>query len=58
MAQGILTPITSQTVPAGQGLISLSLSLSVGGGSLRAFNVAAMVVLVALLPATWPPTRC
>ena len=46
---GILTPITSQTVPAGQGLISLSLSLPVGGGSLRAFNAAALVVFAALL---------
>ena len=38
---GVLTPITAQTVPAGQGLVSLSLSLSVGGGSLRDYNSAA-----------------
>jgi uncharacterized membrane protein len=46
---GVLTPITAQTVPAGQGLVSLSLSLSVGGGSLHAYNSAAMVVFMALL---------
>ena len=47
--RGILTPITSGAVPAGQGLISLSLSLPVGGGSLRAFNIAALVVFAAAL---------
>ena len=41
---GILTPVTAQTVPAGQGLVSLSLSLPVGGGSLRDYNSAAIVV--------------
>jgi uncharacterized membrane protein len=47
--RGILTPITAHTVPAGQGLISLSLSLMVGGGSLLAYDVAAVVVFVTLL---------
>ena len=46
---GVLTPIMAQTVPAGQGLVSLSLSLSVGGGSLRDYTFAAIVVFVALL---------
>ena len=46
---GILTPVSAQTVPAGQGLVSLSLSLPLGGGSLRDFNYAAIVVLAALL---------
>ena len=46
---GILTPVTAQTVPAGQGLVSLSLSLPVGGGSLRDYNAVAIVVLAALL---------
>jgi uncharacterized membrane protein len=46
---GILTPVTAPAVPAGQGLISLALSLPAGGGSLRAFNAAAVVVLVSLL---------
>jgi uncharacterized membrane protein len=47
--RGILTPITAHTVPAGQGLISLSLSLMVGGGSLLAYDVAAVVFFAALL---------
>jgi uncharacterized membrane protein len=54
---GILTPVTAQTVPAGQGLISLSLSLPVGGGSLRDYSAAAVVVFLALIAcylATYP----
>jgi uncharacterized membrane protein len=54
---GILTPVTAQTVPAGQGLISLSLSLPVGGGSLRDYSLAAIVVFLALVAcylATYP----
>ena len=54
---GILMPISSQAVPAGQGLISLSLSLAVGGGSLRAYTIAAVIVLVVLFAcyvATYP----
>jgi len=47
--RGILTPISSGAVPAGQGLISLSLALPVGGGSLRAYNLAALVVFAAAL---------
>jgi uncharacterized membrane protein len=47
--RGILTPIVAQTVPAGQGLISLSLSLSAGGGSLHDFTNAALVVFVSIL---------
>jgi uncharacterized membrane protein len=46
---GVLTPFSSRAVPAGQGLVSLSLSLAVGGGSLRAYTVAAAVVLGAAL---------
>jgi uncharacterized membrane protein len=60
--RGILMPVISRSVPAGQGLISLSLSLTVGGGSLTAYNVAAFVVFatifacyVAMYPAfKWP----
>jgi uncharacterized membrane protein len=58
--RGILTPISAHTVPAGQGLVSLSLSLMVGGGSLLAYNVAAVVLLVALLAcfvATYPALK-
>ncbi|MGI8447992.1 MAG: hypothetical protein ACR2MP_12595 [Streptosporangiaceae bacterium] len=46
---GILTPVTAQTVPSGQGLISLSLSLPIGGGSLGDYSAAAIVVFLALL---------
>jgi uncharacterized membrane protein len=46
--RGVLTPLVSHAVPAGQGLVSLSLSLTVGGGSLRAYNVAAVVVFAAM----------
>ena len=45
--RGVLTPLLSHSVPAGQGLISLSLSLGVGGGSLLAYNAAAVTVLAA-----------
>ena len=54
---GILTPVTAQSVPAGQGLVSLSLSLPIGGGSLQAYNSAAIVILLGLLAcylATYP----
>jgi uncharacterized membrane protein len=47
--RGVMTPFSGQTVPAGQGLISLSLSLMTGGGSLRAYSIAAVVVLAAAL---------
>jgi uncharacterized membrane protein len=46
---GVLTPFSAMVVPAGQGLISLSLSLAVGGGSLTAYTLAALTVLVATL---------
>ena len=47
--RGILIPFSSHAVPAGQGLVSLSLSIAVGGGSLRAFSTAALVVFAAVL---------
>jgi uncharacterized membrane protein len=47
--RGVLTPLVAHTVPAGQGLVSLSLSLMIGGGSMTAYTVAAVVVLGALL---------
>jgi uncharacterized membrane protein len=46
---GILIPISAQAVPAGQGLVGLSLFLGVGGGSLLAYTVCALVVYLALL---------
>jgi uncharacterized membrane protein len=45
---GVLTPIASHTVPAGQGLIGLSLYLGLGGGSLASYTIALVVVFVAL----------
>ncbi len=47
--RGVLIPFSAHAVPAGQGLVSLSLSIPVGGGSLRAFSIAALVVFAAAL---------
>jgi hypothetical protein len=44
----VLTPVASHTVPAGQGLVELSLFLGIGGGSLETYSVAVAVVFVAL----------
>jgi uncharacterized membrane protein len=57
---GVLAPFGGHVVPAGQGLISLSLFLGVGGGSLLAYTVAAVLVLIALWVTevvTWPALR-
>lgn len=54
---GILAPFSAAVVPAGQGLISLSLSLAAGGGSLSAYTDAAMIVFATVLAcyvATYP----
>jgi hypothetical protein len=45
---GVLTPILSHTVPAGQGLVGLSLYLGIGGGSLLAFSIALSIVFLSL----------
>jgi hypothetical protein len=45
---GLLTPFSSHTVPAGQGLVGLSLFMRLGGGSLTAYTVTAAVAFVAL----------
>ena len=58
--RGVLTPFSSQSVPAGQGLISLSLSLPVGGGSLLAYSIAAAVIFIAVAAcyvATYPALK-
>jgi uncharacterized membrane protein len=47
--RGVTTPLASTVVPAGQGVVSLSLSLAVGGGSLRAYSIAAAVVMIVAL---------
>ena len=57
---GILTPITSHAVPAGQGLVELSLFLGLGGGSLSAFSWGLVVVflsLVAIYVVTYPAMK-
>jgi uncharacterized membrane protein len=46
--RGVLTPLTAHTVQAGRGLVSISLSL-IGGGSLIAYDVAAVVILAGML---------
>ena len=54
---GILTPLASNTVPAGQGAIGLSLFLGMGGGSITAYTVVALLVLAVawlLFVATYP----
>jgi hypothetical protein len=48
---GSLTPFISNLVPAGQGSIAMSLLLGVGGGSLEAYTVLSLLVLVLLLVA-------
>ena len=57
---GVLTPISSHTVPAGQGLVGLSLFLGLGGGSLASYTMALVVVLAALwivFVVTYPTLR-
>lgn len=44
--KGILMPLVSATVPSGQGLISLSMFLGWGGGSLTAYTVVSLSVLL------------
>ena len=43
---GIFTPLISHAVPAGQGYVGLSLFLGIGGGSLLAYSVALVVILL------------
>jgi hypothetical protein len=57
---GVSTPIISHAVPAGQGVVGLSLFLGLGGGSLTAYSVALAVVLLALFAlflATFPSSK-
>jgi uncharacterized membrane protein len=57
---GVLTPIASHTVPAGQGLIGLTLYLGLGGGSLATYTIALVVVFAALwlaFVATYPTLK-
>ncbi len=45
----ITTPMAGDIVPAGQGLVGLSLFLHVGGGDLRLFAALSLAVLIGLL---------
>jgi uncharacterized membrane protein len=57
---GVLTPIASHAVPAGQGLVGLSLFLGIGGGSLATYTLTLIVVFCALwgvYVATYPMLR-
>ena len=57
---GVLTPVASHAVPAGQGLVGLSLFLGIGGGSLATYTVTLIVVFCALwgvYVATYPTLR-
>lgn len=46
--KGILTPLLLPTVPSGQGLISLTLFAGLGGGNLKLFTYAAVLLAAAL----------
>ncbi len=50
-ATGTIAPLANSLVPAGQGGIGFSLFLRIGGGSLFAFTLMSIVVLVLLLVA-------
>lgn len=57
---GVLTPIASHTVPAGQGIVGLSLFMGLGGGSLTAYSVALLLAFVVLwlgFVATYPASK-
>jgi hypothetical protein len=57
---GVITPVASHLVPAGQGAVALSLFLRLGGGSLVAFSVATVLLallLFALYLGTFPLLR-
>lgn len=57
---GVLAPFGGHVVPAGQGLVGLSIASGVGGGSLFAYTAAAVAVLLflgALEVSTWPALR-
>ena len=57
---GVMTPFVKNTVPSGQGLVALTLFAHLGGGSLAAFTIATVLVLILLLVAfvgTYPLLR-
>jgi hypothetical protein len=57
---GVMTPFVKNTVPSGQGLVALTLFAHLGGGSLTAFTIATVLVLILLVVAfvgTYPLLR-
>ena len=57
---GVVTPFVKNTIPAGQGLVALTLFAHLGGGSLTAFTVATVLVFALLVVAfvgTYPLLR-
>ena len=48
---GITTPLLAKMVPAGQGFVSLSLFLHIGGGSMSAFTLIGAVAMLGALAA-------
>lgn len=46
--RGLLTPVVGHAVPAGQGVVGLSLFLGLGGGSLTWYTTTAFLLMVAL----------
>lgn len=58
--KGIFTPLVSNAVPAGQGLISLTIFSGIGGGSLTDYTVASLAMLAstfAFYLATYPKLK-
>jgi uncharacterized membrane protein len=58
--KGVFQPFTAQMVPAGQGLISLTMYAHMGGGSLAAYTVVLLLVallLVVVFVGTYPLLR-
>ena len=58
--RGVFTPLVSNLVPSGQGLISLTLFAHLGGGSLSIYSVALVMVallLVVIFMGTYPLLR-
>ena len=47
--RGVLTPLLLPTVPGGQGIISITLFAGIGGGNLKLFTYAAVLLFLALL---------
>jgi hypothetical protein len=50
---GIFLPLTQPTIPAGQGFVDVALFEHMGGGSLRLFNDAGLLVLIGSVVMVW-----